>query len=173
MLDPGRYGGVLKRDRKICAVGVHVSRGVVGHGIGLNVFDAPIPAELGEMYPFEDTEGRPLDVRGGDGKPGYLTWGFSRITACGIPDKTVTWLDREIDPALRPTKWKMEEVADVFAGKILEGLNESIAKGAKQTGRADADDIRLVEGIDKITEEEVLAMEAPTASPGNLIRGMM
>lgn len=53
--------------RKVCAIGVQVSRGVATHGIGLNVSD----------------------------KLGYLSWGFERIVACGLEGKTVTWLGRE------------------------------------------------------------------------------
>lgn len=53
--------------RKICAIGVQVSRGVATHGVGLNVSD----------------------------KLGELSWGFQRIVACGLEGKSVTWLDGE------------------------------------------------------------------------------
>jgi lipoyl(octanoyl) transferase 2 len=53
--------------RKVCAVGVQVRRGVTAHGIGLNVVD-----------------------RGQS-----LSWGFSRIVACGLEGKQVTWLSKE------------------------------------------------------------------------------
>lgn len=53
--------------RKVCAIGVQVSRGVTTHGVGLNVTD----------------------------RLGKLSWGFERIVACGLEGKTVTWLSRE------------------------------------------------------------------------------
>lgn len=63
--DPGVW--IKGGQRKICAVGVHVRRGITGHGIGLNVTDR--------------------DYR--------LSWGFSRIDACGLEGKQVTWLSAE------------------------------------------------------------------------------
>ena len=79
--------------RKICAVGVHVSRGITSHGIGLNCFDSPIdgPAWLKALYtlPQQDQLNRAIPAKG------YLSWGFGRIVACGLEGKSVTWLAKE------------------------------------------------------------------------------
>lgn len=104
--------GLTPTDRKICAIGVHVSRGITSHGIGLNVFDAPIQppssAQRGSqqktlytlppdnIYTRGHSLGPPGEAGGGDvPAPGYLSWGFSRIVACGLEGKSVTWLERE------------------------------------------------------------------------------
>lgn len=63
--DPGVW--VEGGQRKICAVGVQVRRGITGHGIGLNVTD----------------------------RDQLLSWGFSRIVACGLEGKQVTWISAE------------------------------------------------------------------------------
>jgi lipoyl(octanoyl) transferase 2 len=63
--DPGVW--IKGGQRKICAVGVQISRGITAHGIGLNVTD----------------------------REHYLSWGFGRIVACGLEGKQVTWLSRE------------------------------------------------------------------------------
>lgn len=67
--------------RKVCAIGVHVSRGVTSHGIGLNVRDQG----------FNGAETVTAT------EEGYLSWGFGRIVACGLEGKSVTWLQREVD----------------------------------------------------------------------------
>ena len=63
--DPGVWmeGG----QKKICAVGVRIRRGITCHGIGLNVYD----------------------------RNQSLSWGFRRIVACGLEGKQVTWLSKE------------------------------------------------------------------------------
>ena len=72
-------------ERKICAVGVQVRRGITGHGIALNVRDD-------EVRPGSGYEtGKSKDGKAG----GILSWGFSRIVACGLEGKSVTWLTRE------------------------------------------------------------------------------
>lgn len=63
--DPGVW--IQGGQRKICAVGVQIRRGITGHGIGLNVVDTNQS----------------------------LSWGFSRIVACGLAGKEVTWLSKE------------------------------------------------------------------------------
>jgi lipoate-protein ligase B len=72
-------------ERKICAVGVQVRRGITGHGIALNVRDQEM--ERGSRFDTDKSE---------DGKEaGMLSWGFGRIIACGLEGKGVTWLTKE------------------------------------------------------------------------------
>jgi lipoyl(octanoyl) transferase 2 len=85
-------------ERKICAVGVQVRRGITGHGIALNVRDEE-----------------------GDGKEGgMLSWGFGRIVACGLEGKGVTWLTREG----ADKKLQVAEVASVFVEELAKGVGE-------------------------------------------------
>ena len=127
----GRVG-----NRKICAVGVRVERGVGSHGVGLNVFDRVI--EGGE-------EGRYVDEDGGRAR-GYLSWGFGRIVACGLEGKETSWLEREGMRGDVGLGNGMEEVAGVLARKLVEGLNQG---GGKE----------VVEGVDSVGEEDVLKIE--------------
>jgi len=96
-------------ERKICAVGVQVRRGITGHGIALNVRDDE--GDRGSEY---DTLG--LE----DGKEGgMLSWGFGRIVACGLEGKGVTWLTREgADKNLQ-----VADVAGVFVEEFAKGLS--------------------------------------------------
>jgi lipoate-protein ligase B len=94
--------------RKICAVGVQVRRGITGHGIALNVRDEEV--ERGSGYDTEKSE---------DGKEGgMLSWGFSRIVACGLEGKRVTWLTWEGADA----NLQVMDVAGVFAEEFAKGL---------------------------------------------------
>ena len=93
--DPGIWmkGG----QRKICAVGVHIQRGITGHGIGLNVVD----------------------------NNKSLSWGFGRIVACGLPGKEVTWLDRERPKGKESLN--VNDVASYFVNEFavrLSGIHE-------------------------------------------------
>jgi lipoate-protein ligase B len=90
-------------ERKVCAVGVQVRRGITGHGIALNIRD-----EEGTFRLEDGKEG------------GMLSWGFSRIVACGLEGKGVTWLTREgADKNLQ-----VAEVAGVFVEEFAKGLGE-------------------------------------------------
>ena len=119
-------------DRKICAIGVQVRRGVTAHGIGLNVRDEGIPAEALRSGRYGFADGGQVDGRG------YLSWGFGRIVACGLEGKSVTWLAREGGKA----DLSVEEVARVFAVEFARSLTEM--------GR------ESVDGVERIREEEVL-----------------
>jgi lipoyl(octanoyl) transferase 2 len=95
-------------ERKICAVGVQVRRGVTGHGIALNVRDQEM--ERGSGYDTDKSEG------GDEG--GMLSWGFGRIIACGLEGKSVTWLTKE---GARDDL-KVTDVACVFVEEFADGL---------------------------------------------------
>ena len=64
--DPGVW--IKGGQRKVCALGVQVRRGITSHGIGLNCFD----------------------------RNEWLSWGFGRVVACGLDGKEATWLSKEM-----------------------------------------------------------------------------
>ncbi len=135
-------------DRKICAVGVRVTRGVGSHGVGLNIFDAAIPARLKHAYQFQDPEGKSLPA-GSNGNAedsrGYLSWGFSRIVACGLEGKKTTWLTEEgADPGS-----DVDKVAKVFARELVEALNLQNKSAGKASSRLD--------GVEEISEDDILS----------------
>lgn len=129
-------------DRKICAIGVHVSRGITSHGIGLNVFDSPIAADSARkgLYtlPVDNIynnghQRRSEHSQFEDGTipaPGYLSWGFSRIVACGLEGKSVTWLQREqgthessiADPKTTGASVELDQVAQSLAVEVAQSL---------------------------------------------------
>ena len=93
--DPGVW--IKGGQHKICAVGVQIRRGITAHGIGFNVTD----------------------------RDRSLSWGFSRIVACGLEGKQVTWLS-----AQRPMgadNIDVESVAPEFVRALaarIEGMEE-------------------------------------------------
>jgi lipoyl(octanoyl) transferase len=87
-----------RQGRKICAIGIHVARGVTSHGFAFNV-----NPDLG---------------------------GFALINPCGITDRPVTSLERELpDPEVLPS---------------LESLSE---KTARQFGQVFEQEIAAVESL--------------------------
>ena len=150
-------------DRKICAIGVQVSRGITSHGVGLNVRDAPLPLVTSSHTQMEDGDYTfsPAQLSSPSYyslSRGYLSWGFSRIVACGLEGKSVSWLTREIVPShsadgishshlvtQNPSQPTEEAVAKVLAREIMVGLNTM--KGA---------DKEVVDGTYEIEESDVL-----------------
>jgi lipoyl(octanoyl) transferase 2 len=93
--DPGVW--ITGGERKICAVGVRMRRGITGHGIGLNIHD----------------------------RNQSLTWGFSRIVACGLEGKQTTWLSKERSDG--NTTIDVQSVATEFVSSFaarLGGIDE-------------------------------------------------
>lgn len=135
--DPGVW--IKDSDRKICAIGVQVSRGITSHGVGLNVFDHVIPIDEAEKYTF--TKAQLASPSYDPATRGYLSWGFSRIVACGLEGKSVTWMDREHskpgpltsieEEGIHRSKL-MSLVGDVFAKEISKGINEMKGSGKEQ-----------------------------------------
>ncbi|KAK5051427.1 hypothetical protein LTR84_003079 [Exophiala bonariae] len=136
--DPGVW--IRDSDRKICAIGVQVSRGVTSHGVGLNVFDHVIPVDVTERYAF--TKAQVASPSYDPATRGYLSWGFSRIVACGLEGKSVTWMDRERSTKPGPLAEVVEEVVhrsklmslvgDVFAKEISQSINKMKGAGKEE-----------------------------------------
>ena len=172
----GKAGKVIAT-RKLAALGIRVGQGgLTSHGIGLNVYDAPLPQDFLERYKsYEaqrvDTESQTAaqslpDSQHERGAQGYLSWGFQRITACGLPGKTSTWLiaeaerERELsrsrsDPASAPLNLSVHDVAPILAASLLHELNAWQASQIK--GSADVIDEKavMVTGIQRADEREI------------------
>jgi lipoyl(octanoyl) transferase len=96
------------KERKIGAIGIHVSRGITSHGFAFNVT---------------------TDLRD-----------FQLINPCGITDRTVTSLEREVpDRALVP------------------GLEAIAHQAARQFGQVFAQQVLAVESLDALREQAQLA----------------
>jgi lipoyl(octanoyl) transferase len=89
------------KERKIGAIGIHVSRGITSHGFAFNVT---------------------TDLRD-----------FQLINPCGITDKPVTSLEREVPE-----------------GVMLPGLEELAHQGARQFGQVFAQQVLAVESLDAL-----------------------
>lgn len=134
---PSGASNLIATDRKICAVGVHVTRGITSHGLGLNIFDAPvIPAETARLYTLPMRQDRDPELA-----PGYLSWGFERITACGLEGKSVTWLTRE------------GAALDTSVEDVTESLRHEICDGLTRMGKVE---IKGVKNI-PLSQEELLS----------------
>lgn len=136
--DPGVW--IKGSDRKICALGVQVSRGITSHGVGFNIFDHSIPPDMAPSFAFTHQQ-----LNSPSYSPltrGFLSWGFSRVVACGLEGKSVTWLDREKrpsrslddtlaqEPAAIPTQ--ISHVADEFALQISRHINRMRSDGKEE-----------------------------------------
>ncbi len=102
----------LMLGRKICAIGIHVARGVTSHGFAFNVT---------------------TDLSG-----------FTLINPCGITDRPVTSLAREIaDPG------------------VLPSLEELAHRAARQFGTALAEPVELVESVAALRAQAAARPEFP------------
>lgn len=145
--------GVNITNRKICAVGVHVSRGVTSHGIGLNIFDCPIDSKrIQQLYTLSKQSDSEVTVPA----PGFLSWGFSRIVACGLEGKSVTWLTREWKEENMPKDFSQTEISDAISDPSTQmNLMHSIA-GTIASETAEALQIGA-SNIDTIFEHDILS----------------
>ncbi|MGC1422237.1 MAG: lipoyl(octanoyl) transferase LipB [Terracidiphilus sp.] len=100
------------KDRKIGAIGIHVSRGITSHGFAFNVT---------------------TDLRD-----------FQLINPCGITDKPVTSLEREIPE-----------------GVSLPGLEEMAHQAARQFGHVFAQDVLAVKSLDALRAQAAAKRELP------------
>ncbi len=111
-------GGLLdgeapgSKDRKIGAIGIHVSRGITSHGFAFNVT---------------------TDLRD-----------FQLINPCGITDKPVTSLEREIPEGVR-----------------LPGLEEIAHQAARQFGQVFGQQVLAVESLDALRAQAAAKREMP------------
>jgi lipoyl(octanoyl) transferase len=93
-------------DRKICAIGIHVSRGITSHGFAFNVT---------------------TDLRD-----------FQLINPCGITDKPVTSLEREVPEGLE-----------------VPGLEEIAHQAARQFGHVFGQQVLAIESLDAMRAQAV------------------
>ena len=102
-------------ERKIGAIGIHVSRGITSHGFAFNVT---------------------TDLRD-----------FQLINPCGITDKPVTSLEREIPQ-----------------GVSLPGLEQIAHQAARQFGHVFGQQVLAVESLDALRAQAAAKMGAPVAA---------
>jgi lipoate-protein ligase B len=128
----------LATDRKICAIGVQVSRGITSHGVGLNVHDAQpshVSTCLSESSPigntaFTFTPAQTASPSCDAVTRGYLSWGFSRIVACGLEGKSVTWLTREMTPSQNAITPASHEPPRAATGQCLSNSKATSPSGS-------------------------------------------
>lgn len=156
--DPGVWmlneGGSGVSERKVCALGVQVSRGVGCYGLGLNVRDELIESDAREALSFEDQlHATPSANAGTKSGGGYLSWGFGRIVACGLEGKRTTWLAQEG----APTTTRVGDAAERLATELVNGLNQmgngkELVEGVHTLEVGDREVEGLEEGALDITE---------------------
>jgi lipoyl(octanoyl) transferase len=118
---------VSKGERKIGAIGIHVSRGITSHGFAFNVR---------------------TDLRD-----------FQLINPCGITDKLVTSLEREIPQGVR-----------------LPGLEGMAHQAARQFGQVFGQQVLAVESMDALRTQataakpEMPAEDTPLQVPAEVER---
>ncbi|KAK5104287.1 hypothetical protein LTS08_002174 [Lithohypha guttulata] len=149
-------------NRKICSIGVQITHTLTLYGIGLNIFDAPIDnkSPIASLYtlpkanPYTtdsvevkentstgngETAAVPVQAHATVPAPGYLSWGFGRVVACGLEGKTATWLTKEQETnhttTSQPHAELLDSVASTFASVVADTLQ--------------------LEGVDDITEEDI------------------
>ncbi|HMG87758.1 MAG TPA: lipoyl(octanoyl) transferase LipB [Terracidiphilus sp.] len=110
--DDGNLDASKGKERKIGAIGIHVSRGITSHGFAFNVT---------------------TDLRD-----------FQLINPCGITDKPVTSLEREIPE-----------------GVSLPRLEEMAHKAARQFGQVFAQQVLAVESLDALRAQAAAKRELP------------
>jgi len=114
------------KERKVGAIGIHVSRGITSHGFAFNVT---------------------TDLRD-----------FQLINPCGITDRPVTSLEREIPE-----------------GVSLPGLEEMAHQAARQFGQVFAQQVLAVESLDALRSQaaskpEIPAEDTPLQVPAEVER---
>jgi lipoyl(octanoyl) transferase len=100
------------KDRKIGAIGIHVSRGITSHGFAFNVT---------------------TDLRD-----------FQLINPCGITDKPVTSLEREVPE-----------------GVTVPGLEETAHQAARQFGHVFGQQVLAVESLDALRAQAAAKKDMP------------
>ena len=110
--DRGTSDGSRGRERKIGAIGIHVSRGITSHGFAFNVT---------------------TDLRD-----------FQLINPCGITDKPVTSLEREVPD-----------------GMTLPGLEEIAHQAARQFGQVYGQQVLAVESLDALRKQAAAKRDFP------------
>lgn len=119
--------GDTGRERKVGAIGIHVSRGITSHGFAFNVT---------------------TDLRD-----------FLLINPCGITDKPVTSLEREVPE-----------------GVALPGLEEIAHQAARQFGQVYGEQVLAVESLDALRKQaakkkpDFPAQDTPVQVPDDLRR---
>ena len=108
----GASDGSRCMERKIGAIGIHVSRGITSHGFAFNVT---------------------TDLRD-----------FQLINPCGITDKPVTSLEREVPE-----------------GVAIPGLEEFAHQAARQFGQVYAQQVLAVESLDALRQQAAKVRDLP------------
>lgn len=143
-------------NRKICAIGVGLGRRISTQGLALNIYDQAIdlPRVQKSLYvmPTDHMYTPQPNANNTDGTensailpaPGYLSWGFSRIVACGLDGKRAAWL---ADEQARNGAQNQQS-----GSALLNSVADTLAKEFAYS-------LKNVEGVEKIEEDEILCRE--------------